>query len=62
MREESGAIYGAGTAAPSDVGSVLKIPLSDAAIADINATAGEFFAVGVHVDQITLTFGDETLR
>ncbi len=44
---------------PAATGSVLEIPLSEAAIADINAAAGGLFAVGVHVDQITLAFGDE---
>jgi hypothetical protein len=59
---ESGTIYGARTATRADVGSVLEIPLSGAAIADINAAAGGLFAVGVHVNHVTLGAGDEGLR
>jgi hypothetical protein len=59
---QSGNIYGTGSATASQVGTILTINLSAAAIANINAAAGGTFAVGVHLNQITLPSGDEALR
>ena len=59
---QSGNAYGTGVVSSSDVGSVIDIILSAAAIADINAASGGLFALGVHVDQITLASGNEGLR
>jgi hypothetical protein len=59
---ESGAVYGTGTATPSDVRSVLEIPLSGEAIAEINAAAGGLFAVGVHLDEISSGVQTEAVR
>jgi hypothetical protein len=59
---ESGSVYGTGTATPGDENTVLEIPLSNAAIDDINSAAGGLVAVAVHVDQITRVSGDEGLR
>jgi hypothetical protein len=42
-----GASYSSGAISPSDVGSIISITLSPAAIADINAAAGGLFALGV---------------
>ena len=58
---ESGSIYGSGTATPADVGSVLEIPLSAAAIEDINLALGGLFAIGVHVDTISTGLGDQPI-
>jgi hypothetical protein len=53
---ETGANYANKTVFQSDVGSVLEFPLSAQAVLDINAAAGNMFAVGTHltaVDQNT---------
>ncbi|HKQ50422.1 MAG TPA: S8 family serine peptidase [Phycisphaerae bacterium] len=58
---QTGSVYATFTARASDVGTILDIPLSAAAINDINA-AGGYFSVGLHCDQITLPSGDEGVR
>lgn len=53
---ETGANYGNETVFQSDVGSVIEFTLSDQAVTDINAAAGNLFAVGTHLtaaDQAT---------
>jgi hypothetical protein len=47
-----GSLYGSGTLVPGDVASVLSIPLTAAALADINAAAGGFFALGVNATSL----------
>lgn len=59
---QSGNVYGSGIGTAAQVGSVLNITLSPQAIADINAAGGGLFAVGVHVNQISLPSGSEGLR
>jgi hypothetical protein len=44
--------YGTFTAQPADVGSVKVIPLAPQAVADVTASLGGDFSVGVHVDTI----------
>lgn len=53
---ETGVNYANKTVFQTDVGSVLEFPLSAQAVSDINAAAGNMFAVGTHltaVDQST---------
>jgi hypothetical protein len=45
-----GAVYGGATVTASDVGALLQIALSDAAIADLTRAAGDLFAIGLNVD------------
>lgn len=60
---QSGNTYGSVTFSPEQVGSVVDIALNSQAIADILASsAGGFFSVGVHVNNIGLPFGDEGVR
>ena len=54
--------YGAAFAQPSDVGTVLEIPLTPEAIAAINLAAGGRFAVGVSAETLRLARGSEGVR
>ena len=54
--------YGAVYAQPSEVGTVLEIPLTPEAIAAINLAAGGRFAVGVNVETLRLPRGNEGVR
>ena len=56
---QSGATYGTGVASVSDIGTVIDITLSPAALADINAASGGLFAIGVHLTEISSGLGDE---
>jgi hypothetical protein len=58
----SGTAYAMGVATPADVGSVLEIPLSDEAVAAVNAAAGGRFAVGVSLETLRLPTGSEGIR
>ena len=55
---QSGNVYGAGVVSASDVGTPIEITLSSLAIADINASSGGLFAVGVHLDELSSTAGE----
>ncbi len=46
----SGALYANRTVAPADVGAAISIPLSAQAVADLNASLGADFAVGLDLD------------
>ncbi|MGC4087558.1 MAG: hypothetical protein QM756_06635 [Polyangiaceae bacterium] len=50
---QSGRNYGATVAYASGVGSVLVVDLDVAAIADINASLGSSFIVGLHIDTLS---------
>jgi hypothetical protein len=43
----TGTVYGQATVAHSDVGSLIEITLSSEAVADMQAAAGDLFAVGI---------------
>jgi hypothetical protein len=58
----SGNSYGNFTVLRTDEGSILEITLNNQALADIAATTGGFFAVGLHVNDIGLSSGDEGVR
>jgi hypothetical protein len=47
---QSGNLYARATVGLNDVGTKISVPLSKAAIADINARAEGVFAVGLHLD------------
>jgi hypothetical protein len=55
-----GDLYGSATVTAADVGSILSITLSSAAIADINAASGGLFALGIDLTTATdgIRFGN----
>lgn len=57
----AGAVYGQATIAASDVGRLIEIALSPQAIIDIQAAAGNLFAVGIWLNDINQEAHD-TLR
>lgn len=59
---QSGTRYGSATVTASDVGSILSINLSAAAVSSINAALGGFFAIGVHSDSIDFDGDYDALR
>lgn len=62
---QTGNIYGASSAAASDVGTIFEIPLSSQAVSDINNISNNLFAVGIHINDLTSglgTFSAEGLR
>jgi hypothetical protein len=58
----SGVYYGIGAAFASSAGTIIEVPLEPDAIADINRAAGGRFAVGVFVETVRLTIGNEGVR
>jgi hypothetical protein len=59
---QSGNDYGNFTVHPSDEGSIIEITLNSQALADIEAAIGGQFAVGLHVNNISLPSGNEGVR
>lgn len=57
----SGNVYATFVVRPSDVGTVLEIPLNSQAIADIRNSSG-FFSVGLRATTLNLPSGDEGVR
>lgn len=47
-----GAIYGSTTVEPGDVGSIVELTLSAAALSDLTSAAGGLFALGVKLDTL----------
>jgi hypothetical protein len=58
----TGVAYAVGVASPAQVGTVLELPLSEEAVAALNAAAGGPFAIGVSVESLRLPSGSEGVR
>ena len=56
-----GGMYGQATVVASDVGRLIEVSLSPEAVADMQAAAGELFAVGIWLTNIDAA-SDDTLR
>ena len=58
----SGVEYGRATVTSNDVGRVIEIPLDAQALADMEASAGRWFAIGLHLDDATDDLAERDLH